>query len=225
MLMTTTGVETAGTESSLEPVGDALYRTPAENPFGDAVQSRAYLLKRDAGNLLLYSSSQLKWHAGAIAALGGIREQYLNHRDEASAACDWVRTAFGAPLICHEKEREAVSRHCLVDRTFREERQLYADFRAVPTPGHCPGSTCYLWEHGGHRYLFTGDTLYLNHGQLEVFVSRGTKEEMVASLERIQSLDVNVLVPGLYLGRQSTLAADPGTLNRRIDAVIDSLWR
>lgn len=31
----------------------------------------------------------------------------------------------------------------------------------IPTPGHSPGSTCFLVHSPtGQRYLFTGDTLY-----------------------------------------------------------------
>ena len=39
------------------------------------------------------------------------------------------------------------------------------DFEVIPIPGHTSGATAYLWDGGGHRCLFTGDTLYLREGE------------------------------------------------------------
>src|SRR5205807_9907158 len=34
------------------------------------------------------------------------------------------------------------------------------EFRALGTPGHTPGSVCYLMERGGLRALFSGDVIW-----------------------------------------------------------------
>jgi hypothetical protein len=201
----------------------SLFCTPAEHPFGNQVITRAYLLRRQEGNILLYSSSKLPEHERTLRALGGIRWQYLNHRDEASASCDWVWRTFEAPLFCHAKEREAVARSCQVHGTFDSAVALHPDLHAVPTPGHCPGSTCFLWEQGGRRFVFSGDTLYLAEGELRVSVHKGTPAEMIDSLNRIKQLRPDVLVPGLHIGGVSYLETSAAELLRRIDCVIAAL--
>ena len=89
-------------------------------PFGRSLEGRAFLLQRERGNLLVYSAPTLEPEAQAIEELGGITREYLNHRHEASPACDWVRATFGASVHCHEDERGSVAETCTVDETFSE---------------------------------------------------------------------------------------------------------
>ena len=43
----------------------------------------------------------------------------------------------------------------------RSEHVDTNDVEVLPTPGHSPGSTCYVVTGvGGERYLFTGDTIF-----------------------------------------------------------------
>jgi hypothetical protein len=134
-------------------------------PFGRSLEGRSFLLQRERGNLLVYSSPMLEPDARAIEELGGIRRQYLNHRHEASPACDWVRATFGASLYCHEDERASVAETCTVDETFSERHVLDDDFEVIPTPGHTSGATAYLWTNEHDRCLFTGDTIMLRDGE------------------------------------------------------------
>lgn len=48
-----------------------------------------------------------------------------------------------------------------MDETFDERTKLHPDLEAIPTPGHTPGATAFLWSSEGRKYLFTGDSLYL----------------------------------------------------------------
>ena len=138
---------------------DILY-TDSDRPFANEVKTRAYLVTLAAGNFLFYSSSHIEQEFDFIQSKGGLFKQYLNHRDEASDYCDVVRRQFNAPLACHELESDAVSQHCEVSETFSARHQILPVLEAIPTPGHCPGSTCYLLQHGGKYILFTGDTIY-----------------------------------------------------------------
>src|SRR5918994_4902301 len=135
--------------------------TPEPLGFGPSLEIRAFLLQRERGNLLVYRSGMLERDVEEINALGGISRQYLNHHHEASPACDWVAKTFGAPLHVHEEEAPTVSETCDVAEAFSERHRLDDDFEVIPTPGHTPGATAYLWKHDGRRYLFTGDTIYL----------------------------------------------------------------
>jgi len=208
----------------MERVTDHLFRTEPEFPFaGSQVQTHAYVLVRDAGNVVMYSSSRMPAEERWLREAGGVSRQFLNHRDEAGPACDWVHETFGAPLTCHAKERRAIIGSCAVHDTIDREVDVLPDLLAVPTPGHCPGSTCYLWQGPDRRYLFTGDTLYLSEGRWEVYVSRGTAAEMIASLERIAALPFDCLVPGLFIGADKTAETTPKETRARIDEIIARL--
>jgi hydroxyacylglutathione hydrolase len=59
--------------------------------------------------------------------------------------------------------------------------------QAILTPGHTPGSTCYLID---GKYLFTGDNLSLQNGRAEVFskVFNMDSETQKISLEKLAQL-------------------------------------
>ncbi|HWC27808.1 MAG TPA: luciferase family protein, partial [Solirubrobacteraceae bacterium] len=135
--------------------------TPEALPFGRSLDIRAFLVQRERGNLLIYSTTTLETDAAAIGELGGISRHYLNHSHEALFASDWV----DAPLFVHESERDAVAKSYDIRGTFSRRHTLDEDFEVIPTPGHTPGATAYLWSSGAQRVLFTGDTIYLDEGE------------------------------------------------------------
>ena len=79
---------------------------PEPLSFDASLDIRAFLLRRQQGNLLIYAVNKLAADAPVVEELGGIARQYLNHRHEASVASDRI----GAPLYCHEEERKPVAR-------------------------------------------------------------------------------------------------------------------
>jgi glyoxylase-like metal-dependent hydrolase (beta-lactamase superfamily II)/rhodanese-related sulfurtransferase len=83
--------------------------------------------------------------------------------------------------------------------------------RALHTPGHTAGSMCYLWESGGQRHVFTGDTLLINGCGRSDFQS-GDAEALYRSLTQVLfALPEDTLVwPGHdYHGRShSTIGAE-----------------
>lgn len=196
---------------------------PEPLPFAPALHIRAFLLRREAGNLLVYAGSGLE-RGTALDDLGGVSRRYLNHWHEAMFLSDAVR----APLFCHEDDRGPVEDRAHVRATFSRRHSLDGDFEVVPTPGHTPGATAYLWNSGDHRLLFTGDTLYLREGDWVAAVLEGSsdREVYMESLELIRELDFDVLVPWVATGGQPYHAmSDPVDARRRIDAVIRRLRR
>ena len=140
----------------LETTFEGLYAsTPEQLPFAPSLDIRAFLLRRDPGNLLVYSATGLESDAPAIEGLGGISRHYLNHRHEAMFASGWL----AAPLFVHVNERESVAGSYSVAGTFSERHVLDEDFEVIPTPGHTSGATAYLWDSGENRFLFTGHRL------------------------------------------------------------------
>ena len=196
---------------------------PERLPFGRSLDIRAYLLEREAGNLLIYRSDTLPREAAAIRERGGIARQYLNHRHEAAAVCDWVAKTFDAPLFVHADDAEAVSATCHVRATFSRRHHLDDDFEVIPIPGHTPGATAYLWDTGSHRVLFTGDTIYFSRGRwVAAVLGSSDRERYLESLALIRELDFDVLVPSIATAGDAPYAfVEPGEAQRRIDAIIE----
>ena len=192
-------------------------------PFAPALHIRAFLLERERGNVLVYSVTGLESDATAIEDAGGIARQYLNHRHEAMFASSWVK----APLSVHERERESVAKKAHVRGTFSRRHLLDDDFEVIPTPGHTPGATAYLWDSGSHRLLFTGDTIYLDDGEwVAAVLPSSDRERYVESLELIRELDFDVLVPwAASAGAPYHAMTDRADARRRIDAILDRVRR
>lgn len=212
--------------ATLDTVVPGLYASAPERlPFGRALDIRAYLLEREAGNLLIYRSDTLRREEAAIRELGGIARQYLNHWHESAPVVDWVAETFDAPLFVHADDAASVSAH--VRATFSRRHLLDDDFEVIPIPGHTPGATAYLWDTGEHRVLFTGDTIYLSGDRWRTAVLAGSDPERYAeSLELIRGLDFDVLVPAIATaGDRPYALVDRDEVERRIDELIPRVRR
>ena len=170
---------------------------PALLPFATDLASRAFLLEREHGNVLVYSAASVPAAAAAVQARGGIAWQYLNHWHEAMFAIRETAEAFGAPVVVHERDApETAARLGSDPVTFAARHTLGEGFELIPTPGHTPGATAYLWERGGHRFLFTGDTIYLRDGEwIAAMLASSDRAAYLESLELLRDLDFDVLVP------------------------------
>ena len=214
----------AAAEPRLESPLPGLYASsPEPLPFARSLHIRAFLLRRERGNVLLYSVSGLETDAGAIEHLGGISRWYLNHRHEAMFASDWV----SAPLVVHEQERASVAERADVAATFSSRHLIEDDLEAIPTPGHTPGATAYIWDSGEHRLLFTGDTVFLDEGEwVAAVLESSDRDRYVESLELLRELDFDVLVPWAATEGQPYYALTDGAdARRRIDAILERLRR
>jgi glyoxylase-like metal-dependent hydrolase (beta-lactamase superfamily II) len=196
---------------------------PEPLPFAPSLHIRAFLLRRDRGNVLVYSVPGLESEASAIEDLGGISRQYLNHGHEAMFASEWVT----APLFCHRNERDAVAKAYAIRGTFSRRHVLDEDFEVIPTPGHTAGATAYLWDSGDHRLLFTGDTIYLQDGEwVAAVLESSDRAAYLESLELIRGLDFDVLVPWAATGGQPYHAlTSRADARRRIDAISERIRR
>jgi hypothetical protein len=184
----------------METVIPRLHATaPQPLSFAPTLGVRSFLLERDEGNLLVYSSTTIKQEADYVRAKGGIWRQYLNHGHEAwvaEAAGAWVASTFGAPLYAHENEKDEVSRVYDLDGTFSERHTLGDDFEVIPIPGHTSGTTAFLWDTGEHRSLFTGDSIDLEDGAwVAALLASSDRDDYIKSLELIRGLDFDVVVP------------------------------
>jgi glyoxylase-like metal-dependent hydrolase (beta-lactamase superfamily II) len=184
--------------------------TPQPLPFAPSLEIRAFRLERERGDVLVYST-------GTLDDPGGISRWYLNHGHEAM----FVSGSVTAPLFVHEAERRFVEARTHVRATFLRRHTLDDDFEAIPTPGHTPGATAYLWDSGEHRFLFTGDTIFLRDGEwVAAVLDSSDRAAYLESLELIRELDFDVLVPwAATAGDPHYAVTSRADARRRIDAI------
>jgi glyoxylase-like metal-dependent hydrolase (beta-lactamase superfamily II) len=175
---------------------------PQPLPFAPSLHVRAFTLERERGDVLVYS-------AETVEDPGTITRWYLNHGHEA--------------MFLPESIDEAVESRTHVRAAFSRRFTLDDDFEAIPTPGHTPGATAYLWDSGEHRFLFTGDTIYLDDGEwVAAVLGSSDRAAYVDSLALLRELEFDVLVPWAASGGQPYHAVTSQTeARRRIDAIIE----
>jgi hypothetical protein len=186
---------------------------PHALPFAPDAGIRAFTLRRRHGDLLVYSAPGLE----DVKAT----RQYLNHWHEAT----FPTPGLTIPVFTHEAGREHVAEHLHVRATFSRRHLLDDDFEVIPTPGHTPDATAFLWDTGDHRLLFTGDTIMLRDGEWKAAVlDSSDRSAYVESLELMRDLDFDVLVPWVADADGPYLAlTDRDDARRRIDAIIEQV--
>jgi glyoxylase-like metal-dependent hydrolase (beta-lactamase superfamily II) len=196
-------------------IAGLLASAPRALPFARSLEVRAFRLARSAGDLIVYS-------APTAAELGVADRQYLNHWHEAS-----IGGTPAAPVFVNEHDREQAERHVEVSHVFSKRHVLGGDFHVIPTPGHTPGATTFLWDGGDRRLLFTGDTIYLDGGEwVAAVLDSSDRTAYLESLELIRELDFDVLVPWAARAGQPFFAeTDRADARRRIDSIAERIRR
>jgi len=138
-----------------------LWETAPDAP-APGLTTHAYLwVPPHGGNVLFYNTAGTR-ELDAMARLGGVAHQYLSHQDEVGPTLRTFADRFGTVLHAPAAELDAVAEVRPPEVTFDARHVDAQGVEIIPTPGHSPGSTCFLVTgDGGLRYLFTGDTLVL----------------------------------------------------------------
>lgn len=185
-----------------------LWETETLSPF-PGLNTHAYLWTTPEGNVLFYNTT-LTTEFDAIAGLGGVAHHYLSHRDEIAPSLADVRERFDARLHIHKADAGEVT-VVPVDDPFDTRHVALAGLEVIPTPGHTPGSACYLATIDGKQHLFTGDTLVLGEngvwwaGYLEGHSDRAA---LLATLDLLAELTPDVVVSSAFMGEKGVVVLD-----------------
>ena len=166
--------------NSVETLFEGLHTAPPSRlPYQANVLVRSFLLERPAGNIAVYNSPGLTSAATQIEDLGGGSRLLINHAHEAM----YGDPALQVPAFVHERDRDETAHSMHVAGVFTGPQMIDDDLEVIPTPGHTPGTTSYLWSHGSHRFLFTGDFIWIEDGEWKaVVLDSGRRAEYLNSL-------------------------------------------
>lgn len=138
-----------------------LFETRVDHPY-PGLTTHAYLWTGGRRGNVLFYGTHTDGDFDELQSLGGIRHQYLSHRDEAGPMLRRIAQRFDSELHAPAAEVADIGRHARVDVPLFDRLVDANGIEVIPTPGHSPGSTCYLVPGAnGKTYLFTGDTIML----------------------------------------------------------------
>ncbi|OWU85365.1 hypothetical protein ATO6_08730 [Oceanicola sp. 22II-s10i] len=175
----------------MHPAIRGLYGTPtAPLPFLDGVVVRAFLLERPQGNFIIYNAPGISAAADEIRGMGAPDRLLMNHHHEAM----YGAPRLDVPVWLHEADASRVDLG--IAGTFSGRQMIGDDLEIIPTPGHTPGTTSFLWDNGDHRLLFPGDSLWVQGGEWKaVLLGDSDRAAYLASLALLKEVEFDVLVP------------------------------
>jgi glyoxylase-like metal-dependent hydrolase (beta-lactamase superfamily II) len=177
-------------------------------PYGP-LSSNMYLLNTDSGVFLIDPSvdperlkeSDFPDKLDCILITHG-------HFDHINAVDEWSSRYPEAKVYIAEGDMEALTDpdsngsslftdHCRYKTQAISMEELKLDgLTVINTPGHSKGSVCLLFEMGGAKLMFTGDTLFAGScGRTDL--KGGNEVQMMASLKLLSKMDPDIRVyPG-----------------------------
>ncbi|MGP4058056.1 MBL fold metallo-hydrolase [Mycobacterium sp. 4D054] len=202
-----------------------LWETRTDSPF-PGLTTHAYLWT-PAG--ILFYSPATDAEFDDLAALGGVNDQYLSHRDEAGPILARIAERFDSTLHAPAADLPDITRHAHVDVPVKGRYVDYNGIEIIPTPGHSPGSVCYLVPGAQGRYLFTGDTLFRgtdggwHAGYIEGFHQPEDAGTIAESLRVLADILPDFVISSAFQGDSAVHRIDPGSWRGHIAHAIASL--
>jgi glyoxylase-like metal-dependent hydrolase (beta-lactamase superfamily II) len=191
-----------------------LWETRVDRPY-PGLTTHAYLWTGGPNGNVLFYGTQTDAEFDELEAMGGVAHQYLSHRDEAGPMLARIRERFGARLHAPAVELLETGQHAHVDVPLASRHVDSNGVEVIPTPGHSPGSTCYVVPGAnGQSYLFTGDTIMLGSdgdwvaGYLPPISDAGS---LAQSLQLLAPLRPDLVISSAFPG--DTAVHVPGRLH------------
>lgn len=209
----------------MKQVLEDLWETRTDSPF-PGLTTHAYLWT--PANLLFYSMAT-DAQFDELDDLGGVNDQYLSHRDEAGPMLKRIAERFGSNLHAAKADLPDIAKHAHVDVPSTGRYTDDNGVEIIPTPGHSPGSVCYLVPGTEGRYLFTGDTLFRNPegrwwaGYIEGFHQPDDADTIAASLRVLAELAPDVVISSAFQGDSAVHVIAPGQWRGHVAHAISQL--
>lgn len=202
-----------------------LWETRTDSPF-PGLTTHAYLWT--PADILFYSPAT-DADFDSLADLGGVNDQYLSHRDEAGPMLARIADRFGSTLHAPAGDLPDIIDHAHVDVPVTGRYVDYNNIEIIPTPGHSPGSVCYLVPGAQGRYLFTGDTLFRgtgggwHAGYIEGFHQPEDAATIAESLRVLADVLPDFVISSAFQGDSAVHRIDPDSWRGHIAHAIAGL--
>lgn len=199
-----------------------LWQTRTDSPF-PGLTTHAFLW---TGRNALFYSTATDADFPELDDLGGVADQYLSHRDEAGPMLAKIADHFDSALHAPVTELLEIGQHAHVDVPVGSRHVDVNGVEVIPTPGHSPGSTCYLIDGAEGKYLFTGDTMVLGDsgawwaGYIQGISDADTLAE---SLLLLRTLEPDVVISSAYQGDSAVHRIAAGHWSGHVDQALDGL--
>jgi hydroxyacylglutathione hydrolase len=206
----------------MEKVLTDLWQTRTDSPF-PGLTTHAFLWT--GRNTLFYSVGSDADFA-ELDKLGGVADQYLSHRDEAGPMLTKIADHFDSSLHAPVAELVEIGQHAHVDVPLGSRHVDVNGIEVIPTPGHSPGSTCYLVNGAEGNYLFTGDTLFLSDSgtwSAGYFPGNSDTDAFIDSLRLLRALSPDVVISSAFQGNSAVHRIAPGSWPDHVDQALDGL--
>ncbi|HEX2283548.1 MAG TPA: MBL fold metallo-hydrolase [Mycobacterium sp.] len=199
-----------------------LWETRTDSPF-PGLTTHAYLW---TGRNALFYSTATDADFDALEELGGVADHYLSHRDEAGPMLARIAERFGSRLHAPAAELREIGQHARVDVPLDSRHVDANGVEVIPTPGHTPGSTCYLVDGDEGVYLFTGDTLFLSDkGEWTAGFIPGYSdaEALTSTLHLLATLEPDVVISSGFQGDSAVHRIDRDRWSDHVKQALDGL--
>lgn len=144
----------------------------------------------------------------------------LNHYHEAM----YGNPDLDVPAWIHERDRVRAEKSMRIAGVFTGRERIGADLEVIPSHSHTDGTTFFLWEGGGHRFLFPGDALWVEDGTWKaVILGESSRQSSLDTLALMRELDFDVLVP--WHATRGALPYDVVTPERKREQVDNLISR
>lgn len=199
-----------------------LWQTRTDSPF-PGLTTHAFLW---TGRNTLFYSVATDSDFTTLEKLGGVSAQYLSHRDEAGPMLAKIADRFDSSLHAPVAELVEIGQHSHVDVPLGSRHVDVNGIEVIPTPGHSPGSTCYLVNGAEGSYLFTGDTLILgSSGDWWAGYIAGISDAdaLADSLRLLRTLTPDVVISSAFQGDSAVHRIEAGSWPDHVDQALAGL--
>jgi glyoxylase-like metal-dependent hydrolase (beta-lactamase superfamily II)/ferredoxin len=177
-----------------EPVAENVYFCgfAAESSYG----ASSYLIRREAGNILVDSPRFARPLVKQVEALGGVKYLFLTHRDDVADHEKWA-AHFQAERLMHSDDIGRSTKNIERVLSGNEVIPFAEDVLLIPTPGHTRGHTVLLYR---EQFLFAGDHLWWSPNYQSLYASPNVCwynwNEQTRSMERLTEYSFEWVLPG-----------------------------
>lgn len=156
----------------------------------------SYFIKRDEGNILVDSPRYVKKLVKKLQKLGGIKYQFLTHKDDVADTNEYQKD-FSSKRIIHHDDITSKTRSAEITLQGNDVVDLENDLKIIPVPGHTKGSMVLLFQ---NNFLFTGDHLAFSRDLGHLYAFKGACwydfKIQIKSMERLLEYDFEHVLPG-----------------------------